>query len=90
MAQSIDTAKRIINGTWGELWIDGDKIAECTACQLKVSKNKETVNLCGQFMEDSKAVSGAGFPCAAGTTSNPRLAYRSAAAIAEMILSVSG
>lgn len=60
MAQRIDTAKRVINGTWGEVWVDGEKIAECTACQLKVSKNKETVNLCGEFMEDKKATSGSG------------------------------
>ena len=60
MATSIDTAKRSLNGLWGEVWIDGEKIAECTACQLKVSKNKETINLCGQFMSDTKATSGSG------------------------------
>ena len=60
MAMSIDTAKRVINGSFGELWLDGEKIAECTACQLKVSKNKETINLCGQFMSDTKATSGSG------------------------------
>lgn len=60
MATSIDTAKRSLNGLWGEVWIDGEKIAECTACQLKVSKNKETINLCGQFMGDTKATSGSG------------------------------
>lgn len=60
MAQRIDTAKRVINGTWGEVWVDGEKIAECTACQLKVSNKKQTVNLCGQYMEDSKGTSGAG------------------------------
>ena len=60
MAMSIDTAKRVINGTFGELWLDGEKIAECTACQLKVSKNKETINLCGQFMTDTKATSASG------------------------------
>lgn len=60
MAQTIDTAKRVINGTWGEVWLDGEKIAECTACQLRVAKNKTTVNLCGQFMSDSKATSGDG------------------------------
>ena len=60
MATSIDTAKRVINGTFGEVWVDGEKIAECTACQLKVSKNKETINLCGQFMSDTKATSGSG------------------------------
>ena len=60
MATSIDTAKRVLNGLWGEVWIDGEKIAESTACQLKVSKNKETINLCGQFMSDTKATSGSG------------------------------
>lgn len=60
MARTIDSAKRTINGTFGELWLDGEKIAECTACQLRVSKNKETVNFCGQFMSDSKATNGSG------------------------------
>lgn len=60
MSRTIDSAKRTINGTFGELWLDGEKIAECTACQLRVSKNKETINLCGQFMSDSKATSGSG------------------------------
>lgn len=60
MARTIDSAKRILNGTWGEVWLDGEKIAECTACQLRVSKNKDTVNLCGQFMADTKASSASG------------------------------
>ena len=60
MARTIDSAKRVINGTFGEVWLDGEKIAECTACQLRVSKKKQTINLCGQFMDDSKATSGSG------------------------------
>ena len=60
MAKTIDSAKRVINGTWGEVWVNGEKIAECTACQGKVAKNKETINLCGQFMTDTKATSGSG------------------------------
>ena len=60
MARSIDSAKRIINGLYGEVWVDGEKIAECTACQAKVAKNKQTVNLCGQFMDDTKVTSGSG------------------------------
>lgn len=60
MSRTIDSAKRVINGTYGEIWLDGEKIAECTACQLKVNKNKETINLCGQFMADTKATSGSG------------------------------
>lgn len=60
MAKTIDSAKRILNGTYGEVWCDGEKIAECTAAQAKVSKNKQTVQLCGQFMEDTKATSASG------------------------------
>ena len=60
MARRLDSARRVINGTYGEVWVDGGKVAGCTACQLKVAKNKETVNLCGQFMDDSKATSGSG------------------------------
>ena len=60
MARSIASAKRIINGLKGEVWVDGEKIAECTACQAKVAKNKQTVNLCGQFMDDTKVTSGSG------------------------------
>lgn len=60
MATRIDSAKRIANGTYSEVWIDGEKKAECTACQAKVTVNKQTVNLCGQFMDDTKVTSGSG------------------------------
>ena len=60
MARTIDSAKRIINGTYGTVWIDGEVIAECTALQAKVAKSKQTVNLCGQFMDDTKATNGTG------------------------------
>ena len=60
MARAIDSARRVINGTWGELWIDGEKIAECTAFRAVVAVNKGNVNLCGQFMTDSKATNGSG------------------------------
>lgn len=60
MSKTIDSAKRTISGTWGEVWLDGEKVAECTGCKLKVAKNKDTINLCGQFMTDAKATSGSG------------------------------
>ena len=60
MARTMDSAKRVISGTFGEVWVDGEKIAECTACQAKVSKDKATINLCGQFMSDTKALSAKG------------------------------
>lgn len=53
----VDSAKRVISGTWGEVWVDGDLVAECTACQLKYTKNKEKVPMCGQMVNDTKTVS---------------------------------
>ncbi len=60
MARNIDSMKRLINGTFGQIWLDGDKVAESTACQAKISLSKSKVNLCGQFMTDYKSVSGEG------------------------------
>lgn len=60
MARTIDRASRVISGTWGSLWIDGDALVECTAFQLKFNKNKEKVYLCGQFATDTKAMSADG------------------------------
>lgn len=60
MAKTIDSAKRVLNGTYGSVWLSGEKLAEVKGWQLKVNKNKETVALCGQFMTDTKATSGNG------------------------------
>ena len=60
MARTIDSARRVISGTWGELWSDGEKVAEVSACQAKVALNKETVNLCGRFMTTHKAMNASG------------------------------
>lgn len=53
----MDSAKRVISGTWGELWLDGEYVAECYALQLKASYNKETIQLTGQMAEDAKVTS---------------------------------
>lgn len=60
MARTIDRASRVISGTWGQLWIDGEQLVECVAFQLKFSKNKEKIYLCGQFVTDTKAMSADG------------------------------
>jgi Protein of unknown function (DUF2001). len=46
-----------MNGTWGQLWKNGVLIAECTAFQLKLAKNFEEKNLCGQMATDRKLLS---------------------------------
>ncbi|MEG0783991.1 MAG: phage tail tube protein [Christensenella sp.] len=47
-------AKNIINGTFGEVWVDGEYIAECYGLQAKVTIDKESVNLCGNLMVGKK------------------------------------
>lgn len=60
MARNIDSAKRVISGTWGELFLDGEKVAETTGFQAKISQSKSKINLCGQFMTDHKPTNGEG------------------------------
>ena len=43
----MDSAKRVVSGTWGEVWLDGDKVSECYGLQAKASFNKEDIALCG-------------------------------------------
>ena len=50
----MDSAKRVISGTWGEVWLDSDKVSECHGLQAKVGFNKEDIALCGQMASDKK------------------------------------
>ena len=47
----------MISGTWGEVWLEGDKVSECYGLQAKVSFNKEDIALCGQMASDKKVTS---------------------------------
>ncbi len=53
----MDSAKRVMNGTFGEVWLDGDYVSECFGLQAKVTFNKEDVALCGQMAKDKKVTS---------------------------------
>lgn len=57
MATMIDSAKRIINGTFGSLWVDGRVIAEVKGLRLQTTKNDSAVKLCGDVNEDWKMTS---------------------------------
>lgn len=54
MARTAISASRVMNGTWGQLWVSGRLVAEATACQLKSAKSKEEVNLCGSMVPGYK------------------------------------
>lgn len=49
-------ANRIISGTFGEIWLDGDKIAECMGMEAKVEVEKEEIPICGKLGVDSKVI----------------------------------
>ena len=45
---------RAINGTFGEIWIDGEYMAECTGLEAKVSLEKTEVNMGGTLAKGYK------------------------------------
>lgn len=57
---AFDSAKRVFNGTFGYLWIDGEPVAEVTACSAKYNYNKQKIAMSGQFVNDSKVMSADG------------------------------
>ncbi|MFI3231311.1 MAG: phage tail tube protein [bacterium] len=36
---------KTLSGTWGEVWVDGDKIFECSKIEQKITANHEDVQL---------------------------------------------
>ena len=57
---TIDSAKRVMSGTFGELWWDGELIAECDKFTAKYTQNKEEVNLARQLISDTKVMGSKG------------------------------
>ena len=55
-----DSAKRVMSGTFGELWWGEELVAECYKFNAKYSITKEAVNLPRQMVEDSKAMGSKG------------------------------
>lgn len=57
---TIDSAKRVMSGTFGELWWDGELIAECDKFTAKYTQNKKEVNLARQLISDTKVMGSKG------------------------------
>lgn len=47
-------ARRVINGTFGEVWVDDDYMAEATGLNAKVSLEKQEVNQTGTLAKGYK------------------------------------
>ena len=48
------TPEKVINGTFGEVWVDDDYMAEVTALEAKVSLDKTEVNQVGTLAKGYK------------------------------------
>lgn len=55
-------ANRVMSGTWGQVWVDGELWAELDGAQAKYAYSKDKVHMCGTMIVDSKitAVEGTG------------------------------
>lgn len=51
------TGNRVMSGTWGQVWVDGELWLELSGFQAKYSYNKSPINICGTMLEDSKITS---------------------------------
>ena len=47
-------ANEVINGTWGEVWINDDLVDEISAFQAKIEFNKEDIDVLGEMMTQHK------------------------------------
>lgn len=56
----IDSAKRVMNGTFTSVWLDSELVGEAYGLQAKMKFTKEKVQLCGQMATDSKMVAAEG------------------------------
>ena len=49
-------SEQVINGTWGEAWIDDSYVSEVTGLDAKVTPKTETINQCRQLVDGTKIV----------------------------------
>lgn len=52
--------KRVINGTYGELWLNGEEMGETTGLTVKIKLNTQEILQCNKFMSGEKVMGGKG------------------------------
>lgn len=73
--------RRVINGTYGELWLDGDEMGETSGLSAKIKFNTQEVTQCKRFMTGEKVTGGKGD----GTLKMHKVTSRMAVKLAEYI-----
>ena len=61
------SAHQVINGTWGEIWIDGTYMTEVKAFETKVTLDKTDVNMTRRLAKVQKVI---GYSCTGQLTPN--------------------
>jgi hypothetical protein len=46
--------EQVINGTWGEVWFDGEYLAQVTACKAEVGFKKTAITQCQSLVDGQK------------------------------------
>lgn len=77
------SAKNIMSGTWGELWLDSDYASETYKFQAKATLNKEEIPMCGVMWTDSKVKNVSGKGSAGLYKMSSRMARKIGKAISE-------
>lgn len=52
--------RRVINGTYGSIWVDSEKVNECYGLKATVEIKREQVKVCGDLWEHNKMVGASG------------------------------
>lgn len=66
--------KRAIDGTWGEMYLEGEQVRETTALSLKVQMNFQDVPMCGTWAKQKKSAGWEGSGSVTMTKTNSRMA----------------
>lgn len=51
------TDQRVMSGTWGYLYVNGEKWYEIESAQAKYTKNKTDIHICGEMVVGTKVTS---------------------------------
>ena len=49
-------AEKVINGTFGEVWLDADKVSEAYGLEASLEFNKEEITIAGKMGTDTKTM----------------------------------
>lgn len=73
--------RRVINGTYGEMWLDSEEMGEVFGLNAKIKLNTQEVSQCKRFMTGEKVIGGKG----EGTVKLHKVTSRMAKLLAQCI-----